>query len=44
MFSHLHHDAEIFDVVFLRLNQLIENKPEQEERERECTGKGQTQH
>lgn len=31
---HLHHDAEVFDVVFLRLDQLIEDKPEQEEREK----------
>lgn len=31
MVSHLHHNAEIFDIIFLRLNQLIENKPEQEE-------------
>lgn len=38
MVSHLHHDAEVFDVIFLRLNQLIENKPEQEQKERECSG------
>lgn len=35
---HLHHDAEIFDVIFLCLNQLIENKPEQDERPHECAG------
>lgn len=29
--SHLHHDAEVFDVIFLRLNELIENEPEQKE-------------
>lgn len=28
-FSYLHHDAQVFDVVFLCLNQLLQNKPEQ---------------
>lgn len=36
--SHLHHDAEVFDVIFLRLNELIENKPEQKEGGHECSG------
>lgn len=36
--SHLHHDAEVFDVIFLRLNQLIENKPERKEGGHECSG------
>lgn len=27
--AHLHHDAQVFDVVLLRLNQLVQNKPEQ---------------
>lgn len=29
---HLHHDTQVFDVVFLRLNQLLQNKPEQTKR------------
>lgn len=28
--SHLHHQAQVFDIVLLRLNQLIQNKPAQE--------------
>lgn len=36
--SHLHHDAEVFDVIFLRLNELIENKPEQKEGGHACRG------
>lgn len=27
--SHLHHDAQVFDVVLLGLNQLVQNKPEE---------------
>lgn len=27
--SHLHHDAQVFDVVFLCLDQLLQNKPGQ---------------
>lgn len=27
--SYLHHNAQVFDVVLLRLNQLVQNKPEQ---------------
>lgn len=29
MLAHLHHDAQVFDVVLLCLNQLVQNKPEQ---------------
>lgn len=38
--SHLHHDAEVFDIILLCLDQLIEDKPEQGERERKgnCSG------
>lgn len=36
--SHLHHDAEVFDVILLRLNELIEDKPEQKEGGHACRG------